>query len=173
MSKLFAGLLAAGLAGASVPAGAAVLGPDAAGCASDSAGPAMLVHVEGLKARTGNVRVQVYGGNPGRYFEKGSYLRRVDVKVPASGAVDVCVPVAAAGTYAVSVRHDVDGSGSTGRNDGGGMSGNPRMSLFDVLFKRKPDPRQVQVSVHGVVQVPIVMNYVQGSSFGPLAMASR
>jgi len=41
------------------------------------------------------------------------------------------------------------------------------------MFKRKPDPRQVQVSVHGVAKVPVVMNYVQGGSFGPVAMAAR
>jgi hypothetical protein len=133
----------------------------------------MLVRVEGLKSRTGLLRVQSYGGNPSTYFDKGAYLRRIEISLPPSGVVDVCVPVPAAGVYAISVRHDVDGSGSTGLNDGGGMSGNPRMSLWSVISKRKPDPHQVQVSVQGVVHVPIVMNYVRGGSFGPVAMASR
>ena len=172
MSKLVAGMAGLILAAAMpVGAGAAVLGPDAAACEGN--GPAMLVRVEGLKKRSGMLRIQSYGGNPSRYFDKGTYLRRIDVAVPASGPIEICVPVAANGNYAVSVRHDVDASGSTGRNDGGGMSGNPRLSLFDVLFKRKPDPKQVQVTVRGVARVPVVMNYVQGSSFGPLAMASR
>ncbi|WP_235537531.1 DUF2141 domain-containing protein [Sphingomonas sp. Root1294] len=152
-------------------AGAAVLGPDSAAC--NGGGPAMLVHVDGFKKRTGTLRVQSYGGNPTRYFEKGSWLRRIDVPVPPSGAVDVCVPVGANGSYAVSVRHDIDGSGKTGMNDGGGMSGNPRLSLMDVIFRRKPAPDKVQVNVHGVTQVPVTLNYVQGGSFGPLAMASR
>ena len=158
---------------AAAPAGAraAVLGPDAAAC--DGNGPAMLVHVEGLKKRSGVIRVQSYGGNPRRYFDKGSYLRRIDVAVPATGPIDICVSVPGNGNYAVSVRHDLDNSGRTGPSDGGGMSGNPRLSLFDVMFKRKPDPRQVQVSVHGVAKVPVVMNYVQGGSFGPVAMAAR
>jgi uncharacterized protein (DUF2141 family) len=133
----------------------------------------MLVHVDGFKKRAGMLRVQAYGGNPTRYFEKGAWLKRVDIPVPASGSVDVCVPVAANGLYAVSVRHDLDNSGKTGMSDGGGMSGNPRLSLFDVMFKRKPDPRKVQVSVHGVTRVPVTLNYVQGGSFGPIAMASR
>jgi len=172
MSKLVAGLAGLVIATAMpVAALAAVLGPEPSACQGD--GPAMLVHVEGLKQRTGTLRVQSYGGNPNRYFDKGSYLRRIEIAVPASGPVDICVPVAAAGTYAVSVRHDVDSSGKAGMSDGGGMSGNPRLSLFDVMFKRKPKPQEVQVTVRGVTRVPVVMNYVNGGSFGPIAMAAR
>lgn len=172
MSKLGAGAAALMLA-AVLPAGAgaAILGPDAAACKSD--GPAMLVHINGLKQRTGNIRVQSYGGNPSRYFDKGTYLRRIDIPVPASGPIDVCVPVPDNGVYAVSVRHDVDSSGKTGPSDGGGMSGNPRMSLLDVIFKRKPKPAEVQVTVQGITRVPVTMNYVREGSFGPIAMASR
>jgi len=172
MSKLVAGMAGLMLATA-IPAvaGAAVLGPEAAACSGQ--GPAMLVHVEGFKKRSGNLRVQSYGGNPSRYFDKGAYLRRIDISVPASGSVDVCVPVPDSGTYAVSVRHDLDASGKTGMADGGGMSGNPRMSLFDVMFKRKPKPSEVQVAVQGVTRVSVKLNYVQGGSFGPIAMASR
>jgi len=170
MSKLVAGTVGLALAMAT-GAHAALLGSDAAACASD--GPAVLVRVEGLKVRSGSLRVQAYGGNPSRYFEKGTWLRRVDVAVPPSGPVNICVAVPTQGTYAISVRHDVDNSGKTNAKDGGGMSGNPKLSLFDVMFKRKPDPRQVQIAVDGVTRVPIVMNYVHGASFGPVAMAAR
>jgi len=173
MLKLVACMVAGSLAVASVGAQAAVLGPDPQACGTGATGPAMLVHIEGLKSRTGAIRVQSYGGNPDTYFDKGAYLRRIETPVPVNGAIDICMPVPAAGTYAISVRHDVDGSGSTGMKDGGGMSGNPHMSLGDLIFKRKPDPRQVQVSVQGVVRVPIVMNYVRGGSFGPVTMAVR
>jgi uncharacterized protein (DUF2141 family) len=172
MSKLVAGVVGFMLtAAAPADAHAAVLGPDPAAC--QGSGPAMLVHIEGLKKHTGMIRVQSYGGNPRHYFDKGTYLRRIDLRVPPAGPIDVCVPVPSNGTYAVSVRHDVDASGKTGLSDGGGMSGNPNVSLFDVIFKRKPDPQEVQVAVHGVVRVPVVMNYVQGGSFGPIAMAVR
>lgn len=172
MSKLVAGVVGFMLAAAApASAHAAVLGPDATAC--EGSGPAMLVQIQGLKKRTGTIRVQSYGGNPSRYFEKGTYLRRIDLPVPATGPVDICMPVPGNGTYAISVRHDLDSSGKTGLSDGGGMSGNPRLSLFDVMFKRKPDPQKVQVAVHGVVRVPIVMNYVQGGSFGPVTMAAR
>jgi uncharacterized protein (DUF2141 family) len=173
MSKLVVGLGGLMVAMAvSVSAPAAVLGPTAATCERGDT-PAMLVHIYGLKARSGTIRVQSYGGSPSHYFDKGSYLRRIDVPVPASGAVEVCMPVPSAGTYAVSVRHDLDASGKTSKSDGAGMSGNPKMSLFDVLFKRKPDPKIVQVSVKGITRVSVTMNYIQGTSFGPLAMAAR
>jgi|KBSMisStaDraftv2_1062788.scaffolds.fasta_scaffold168087_2 uncharacterized protein (DUF2141 family) len=149
------------------PAGAAVLGPHADDC--DGAKPAMLVRVEGLKARTGTVRVQSYGGDPSRYFDKGTYLERVEVHVPATGPVEVCLPVPRPGLYAVSVRHDANGNGSTDiGNDGGGFSGNPSYSLFDAMFKRKPSPVQVQVHVAGLTPVPVVLNYVHGTSLGPI-----
>jgi hypothetical protein len=75
---------------------------------------------------------------PATFFEKGRWLSRIEVPVPAGGAADVCVPVPRPGTYAVSVRHDLDRDGKSGRADGGGMSGNPRLSLVDVVLKRKP-----------------------------------
>lgn len=160
------------LAASSVPASAAVLGPDAAAC--EAGRSAMLVHVIGLKSRSGTLRIQSYGGNPERFFEKGAWLKRIDIPVPAAGPVEVCVPVARGGRYAISVRHDVNGSGKSDRSDGGGMSGNPSISMFDLLLKRKPSAEKVSVSVNGgVVTVPIVMNYIQGGSFKPLALASR
>lgn len=150
---------------------AAPAGPFASVC--EAGEPAMLVHVTGFKSRTGMLRVQSYGGDPGHYFDKGSYLKRIEVPVPATGALDVCLPVPATGRYAVSVRHDVDGAGKTDKSDGGGMSGNPHLSLFDLMFKRKPAPDQVAVEVgHGVKVVPITLNYLAGGSFRPVEAAS-
>lgn len=151
------------------PATATILGPDAAVC-EHAAAPAILVRVVGLKSRSGTLRVQSYGGNPATFFDKGTYLKRLEVPVPPAGPVEVCVPVAHPGTYAISVRHDADGNGEKDRADGGGVSGNPRMSLMDIMLHRKPDPKQVAVPVHaGVTAVPVLMNYVQGFSFGPVA----
>lgn len=172
MPKTIPGLAAAAaLLAPAMPAGAAVLGPHAAACAG--AGPAMLVKVEGLKARTGVIRVQSYGGDPARYFDKGTYLERVEVRPPAAGALEVCMPVPRAGTYAVSVRHDVTGDGKAGMNDGGGLSGNPNVSLMDVMFKRRPAPSEVQVTVRGVTAVPVTVNYVHGLSVGPATGGTR
>jgi len=148
-------------------AGAAVLGPHAGDCADGK--PSMLVRVEGIKSRNGTVRVQTYGGDPSHYFDKGTYIERVEVRVPPTGPIDVCMPVPRPGFYAVSVRHDANGNGSADfTNDGGGFSGNPNISLFDVMFKRKPSPVQVQVRVAGPTPVPVRLNYVRGTSVGPI-----
>jgi uncharacterized protein (DUF2141 family) len=173
MSKLIASLIiaAGALAAPCAPAAAIVLGPHAVACEAGGR-PAMLVKISGLKTRTGNIRVQSYGGDPAHYFDKGSYLERIDVPTPPSGIVEVCMTVPKSGVYAISVRHDVSGQGGTDMSDGGGMSGNPNLSLMDVVFKRRPSPSQVQVRVDGnVTPVPVVMNYVRGGSFGPIAGA--
>jgi len=161
------------VAAMAVPAGghAQPVGPFASVC--EAGGPALLVHVTGFKTRAGSIRVQSYGGNPARYFDKGTFLKRVEMAVPARGALDVCLPVPGPGRYAVSVRHEIDGAGKKDMGDGGGMSGNPHLSLLDLMMKRKPSPQQVAVEVGGGVRpVPIVLNYLQGGSFRPVEGAS-
>ena len=168
MSKLWVPLIASLIAAAPLaPAGAVVLGPHADDC--NGSKPAMLVHVQGFKSRTGIIRVQSYGGDPANYFEKHAYLERVEVRTPPAGPVEVCMPVPRPGVYAVSVRHDANGNGGVDiGSDGGGFSGNPNVSLFDAMFKRKPSPVQVQVKVNGLTNVPITLNYVHGASVGPI-----
>ena len=65
------------------------------------------------------------------------------------------------------------GSGKSDLADGGGMSGNPPVSLLDVMFRRRPSPAQVAVRVAGLTPVPVVLNYVQGGSVRPIAAAVR
>ncbi|SNS19899.1 Uncharacterized conserved protein, DUF2141 family [Sphingomonas laterariae] len=149
---------------------AAVLGPDAASCASGASGAAVLVKVEGFKARTGNLRVQIYGGNPDDFLAKGKKLSRVDLPVSSSGPMEVCVALPKPGNYAVAVRHDVDGNGKSSRNDGGGFSRNPGLSLVSL----KPKYDEVVISVGGHARnVPVVLNYIQGLSIKPIKTASR
>ena len=170
MSKLWVPLIASLIAAAPLaPACAVVLGPHADDCGGGK--PAMLVRVQGLKSRTGIIRVQSYGGDPANYFEKHAYLERVEVRTPppGTGPVEVCMPVPHPGIYAVSVRHDANGNGDVDiGSDGGGFSGNPNLSLFDAMFKRKPSPAQVQVKVNGLTNVLITLNYVHGTSVGPI-----
>lgn len=153
---------------ASAAAGAAPLRSHPGACARGD-GPALAVQVGGFKARHGTLRVQSYGGNPDSFFEKGRFLDRTDLPVPAAGTAMLCVPVERAGIYAVSVRHDMDGNRKTGRADGGGMSGNPQVSVMDLLFRRKPDPGVVSVRVgNGATPVPVTLNYIQGAVFRPI-----
>jgi uncharacterized protein (DUF2141 family) len=133
-----------------------------------AAGPSVLVDVSGWKSRAGLVRVRVFGGPPSSYFDKKRALVRLEWRVPASGRVTACIPVPRPGVYAVDVRHDMNNNGDTDRGDGGGASGNPRVSLFDVLLSRRPDPKRVQVQVGGgTTAVPITLMYLQGGSFRP------
>lgn len=133
-----------------------------------ASGPALLVDVAGFRNRQGQVRVRVFGGSPDTWFDKKHWLQRIEVPVPAAGRVTFCLPVPRPGTYAVDVRHDLNGNGDTDRSDGGGASGNPQLGLFDVLFGRKPDPKVTRVQVgSGPVTVPITLMYLQGGKFRP------
>ena len=161
LSVLFASL--AGLSGAR-----AAVGPHAGDC-EGSGKNGILVKIVGLKNHDGFVRVQSYGGDPSHYFDKGTYLERVDVP-PAARTIEVCLPVPKPGAYAVSVRHSLGGALSI--NDGAGFSGNPNFSLMDVMLKRKPPAGEVQVKVNGIAHVSVTMNYVQGGELRPIALSS-
>ena len=149
-----------------VGAQAEVLGRDAPACRAGADVPAVLVNVEGFKARTGNVRVQVYGSNPADFLAKGRKVRRVDVPVTREGPMQVCVALPAPGKYAIAVRHDVEGSGKSGWNDGGGFSRNPKLSLMSL----KPDYKDVVISVgSGTRPIDVILNYRRGLSIRPVA----
>lgn len=156
---------AAAFALAPAAAHAAPVGPFASLC--ESGKPAILARVSGFKSATGTVAVKLYQSGP-KFLEKGAYIRKVEVPVTRTGPIDVCVPVPASGRYALSVRHEVKGEKS--RSDGGGFSGNPRMSVLDVVLKRKPDPDKVTFSVNGTTRVvPVSLKYLQGCSLRPAA----
>lgn len=151
------------------PVQSQVLGPDSAACSPDANVPAVLVHVGGFKTHTGTLRVQIYGDNPADFLAKGKKLRRVELPVTRSGAMQVCVALPGPGNYAVAVRHDLDGGGKSGWNDGGGFSRNPKISLTSL----KPRYRDVVISVgHAPREVDVVLNYRQGLSIKPIALAS-
>lgn len=168
MLKLLAG---AGLAIlAAYSSAAAAIGPHAAKCGNGT--PSVIARVNGLKARTGVVRVQLYANNKSTFLEKRRWIQRVDVAATRSGVMDICVPVPRAGSYALSVRHDLNANGKSDRADGGGFSGNPKVSITDLAFKKKPDLARVAFSVGaGPRVVPVTLNYVRGLSFKPVAGA--
>src|SRR5829696_5186281 len=84
-----AGAIAAIVLAAQASPAQAVLGPDAAACRGN--GPALLVNVDGFKARTGNIRVNVYGSDASRFLERGQYIRRIDLRVTRAGTMPICV----------------------------------------------------------------------------------
>lgn len=152
--------LAAGVLALPAFVSANILGPAPATCnAGEEA--SILVKVSGFKNRAGKIRVRTFGGSPETYFDKRKALKRVEYPMPTTGPVEVCVPVPGPGVYAVDVRHDINSNGDTDRSDGAGASGNPKITLFDIIFGRKPPARQVQVSVgNGTAVVPIVVRYL-------------
>ena len=156
------GLVAGTAAGAS-------LGPVPQACAASAAHPAALVRITGFKNRVGTVRVRAFRADAAYLFDKRGAIARIEIPTPPIGAADICVPLPGPGSYAFDVRHDADGDGDTGMKDGGGMSGNPTYSFWQVITKRRPPVAKVAVQVRGgVAVVPIVLNYFQGGGFGPL-----
>lgn len=132
-------------------------------------GPTVLVRITGFRSRSGQIRVRLFGDPPSSYFDKRKALVRIEHPVPATGRTDVCVAVPRPGVYAIDVRHDENNNGKTDRQDGGGVSGNPHVSLFDMLFARKPAPGTVQFRVGaGTTIVPVTLMYLQGGSFRPI-----
>jgi uncharacterized protein (DUF2141 family) len=165
MFKRIAGGAAIGLALglAAVPASAQpILGPHAAACRGGQG--AVLVTVDGFRERTGNVRVQLYRADSS-FLERGRWLQRVDLPVTRAGAMRVCVPVPQPGSYAVAVRHDMDGNGRSGWSDGGGFSRNPRVSLTNL----RPSASAVAINVgRQVLPINVVLNYRYGLSIRPV-----
>lgn len=153
----FAGLIA--IAALSAPPLAAQNGP-----CTVSSGPAIHVVINGLKHRKGTVRIRLFGGDPKTYFDKRYALQRVEFATPDSGSVEYCIMVPRPGTYAVDIRHDTNGNGKSDTADGAGVSGNPNVSMLDVIFKKKPPATKVQINVgNGSTSTTIVVKYFSGS----------
>jgi uncharacterized protein (DUF2141 family) len=121
-------------------------------------GPAVRVHLSGVSTSSGVVRVQAYRGVASEWMQKGRWLTRVEAPARA-GAMTFCVPVPAAGTYAIAVRHDVTGNGKTDlRSDGGGMSNNPSINIFNL--GRPPVSRTAFTVGDEVRAISIAMRYM-------------
>lgn len=107
-------------------------------------GPAMLVVVEGVKVSSGKIRVQSYRATSSDWLAKGRWLTRTETPARA-GTMTFCVPLPAAGSYGIAVRHDVNANGRTDiMSDGGGMSNNPRINILNL---GKPSYTKVAVPV--------------------------
>ncbi len=95
-------------------------------------GPAVWLNVTDLEPANGTLRIQLYRGTRADWLESGRWLNRIEVPVRAS-TMQICMPVPAAGDYAIAIRHDVNGNGRTDlSSDGGGMSNNPSINIFNL-----------------------------------------
>lgn len=157
MSKFVSASLCIALLAASTATRAEgqVLSNDLSKCRS---GPSTLVHISGLKSATGKVRVQAYRATEADWLVKGRWINRIEV--PArDGSITVCVPLPEAGSYGIAVRHDVNGNGKTDlRSDGGGMSNNPSINIFNL---GKPSYKRTAFVVGGAPKtISITMKYM-------------
>lgn len=125
--------------------------------------PSVLVHVAGFKQAKGRIKVSVYGADSKRWLAKGGRISRV--KVPVTGnPMDICVPVPAPGKYAVAVHHDLNVNGEKDRQDGGGYSRNPKVSL---LNPKPPFAKAAFPVGNGPARVGVRLLYINGLSVGP------
>lgn len=120
-------------------------------------GPSVMIQVRDIKAGGGNLRVQLYRGIKADWLETGRWIHRIEVPARA-GTMNFCMPVPRAGTYAIAIRHDLNGNGKTDiTEDGGGMSNNPSLNIFNL---GKPSYRKTAFEVgNGVSSIAIRMRY--------------
>ena len=152
-------LAAAGMATAA-PAAAQYrekIANDMGECRADS-GPAVMVTVSGIKASSGTLRIQSYRATSAEWLKKGRWINRIEA--PArSGTMTFCLPMPAAGSYGIAVRHDLNANGKTDiSQDGGGMSNNPSINIFNL---GKPSVDKTAFSVGNAVKtIRIQMKYM-------------
>ncbi len=121
------------------------------------AGPAVRVNVAGIESSSGNLRVQIYHGTREDWLESGKWLYRIEVPARA-GSMSFCLPVPAAGPYAVAVRHDTNGNGRTDlTSDGGAMSNNPSINILNL---GRPNVTRTRFDVAGVTTISVNMRYM-------------
>ncbi len=148
---------AAALAFTASASAGSVISNDLSRCAAGQ-GPAVKVVVSGIKASSGKLRVQSYPANRSAWLAKGRWLHRIESGARA-GSMSFCVPVGAAGNYAIAVRHDKNGNGSTDiSSDGGGFSNNPSINILNL---GKPSVGKVSFYAGtGVTTINIAMKYM-------------
>lgn len=139
-------------------------------CRAGEQGPAFLVNVQGMKDRTGNLKLEVYPSNDADFLQDdnillnaGKVFRRVEVPVP-NGPVELCVRVPGPGTYSLSILHDRDSNRKFGWTvDGIAFSGNPKLGWS------KPKAANARaVAGGGMTRINVVMNYRRGLGMSPL-----
>jgi uncharacterized protein (DUF2141 family) len=110
-----------------------------------------------IKESKGTIRVQSYRGTKEDWLEKGKWIYRMEAPAKA-GSMSFCMPLPRPGTYAIAVRHDINGNGSTDIfADGGAMSNNPSINLFNL---GKPSYKKTAFEVgSGVESISIRMRY--------------
>ena len=148
------------------------LGTAEARCRPNETGPAFMINIDGLKDRQGRVKVELYPDNDEDFLQDdnklvaaGKTFRRVEMNVPATGPVVLCVRVPGPGAYTMSLLHDRDSNRKFGLSvDGVGFPNNPKLGWS------KPKAAAVTATAGaGLTRLNITMQYRRGLfSFGPI-----
>lgn len=170
---LFLASVAGSFAGAAQPVGAS-LGRDAEACAPSSPHTAILVELDGLKDRSGQVRVELYSDRADEFLtddvileKKGAVFRRVELATPEVGPVQICIKAPGTGRYAMAVIHSRSGTRKFSFwSDGVGFPNIPKLGWS------KPKVEAATIELRGGVQrLQVTLNYKRGLSFRPLRSA--
>lgn len=157
---------------APLSAQARVLGSDAAACVQRDQ-PALEVTIQGLKDRTGNLKLELFPATEEDFLKDdrdliaaGKFFRRVRIATPADATVTMCIKAPAPGRYALFVTHDRDNKNKFNVwTDGAGLPTSQR------LGRSKPKLSQAIVDIpRGVGRITVRMQYLRGviPSFGPV-----
>lgn len=149
------------------------LGKAEARCRPGEQGPALLLTIDGLKDRKGNIKLEIYPSNDEDFLRDdnaliyyGKTFRRVEEVVPQNGPVVICARIPGPGAYSVMVLHDRDGNRKFGFTvDGIGFTANPKLGWS------KPKAAATRLDAGaGLTRSTIIMNYRNGlMSVGPIA----
>jgi uncharacterized protein (DUF2141 family) len=152
------------------------LGIEEGRCRDKESGPAFLVNVDGLKDRSGLLKLEVYPANDRDFLADdnvllmaGKTFRRVLAKVPKTGRAVMCVRVPEPGSYSLVLLHDRDANGRFNfTSDGVGFPGNPKLGWS------KPKASAAQATARATpTAASILLNYRTGiASFGPVKKAA-
>lgn len=125
-------------------------------CAADD--PVRLqILVSGVRSAKGTLTIMLYGDREEDFLKKGGRLSRI--RVPAqTGEVRVCIPVPAAGSYAISLYHDEDANKKLTKNwlglptEGYGFSRDAAVSyrlpqLDETVFTALPGDTPVRITM--------------------------
>lgn len=147
-----------------------VLGDDAAACNGGN-GPAIRVHVTGLKDRNGRLKLELYPANEEDFLKddtklknESKFFHRIWAQTPPTGGVILCIRAPRPGRYALLFTHDRDGKNKFNFwRDGVGFSSNRK------LGRSRPKWQEATVNVGGgVTRVAIHTQYLRGlSGFAP------
>lgn len=147
-----------------------ILGRDAEACSRGE--PSIRVFPEGLRDRTGRIKLELFPATAEDFLKddtilkrEGKPFRRVWARLPDEGAVSICIRVPGRGRYALFFTHDRDGRNKFDLfQDGAGFPSNRRIG------RTWPALSDGEVNVGGgETRLDIRVQYLRGvAGFAPI-----